>query len=702
MKKHHALGLLVCLMSMQIWAQPIQMLLPKVSEFRMDTAPAGFDLRILHLESGDAFSKSGFLNATKVKHAKQFGVATRQTSGMRQKITAQDPLVHDDFGMKRVFAVNGMQVPLPGGTPNDNTIAISNDSILLAGVNSFIWGWDLKQDTFLFAQQFISLIQASGLPTNSYASDPRLHYDPVEDRFVLLFFVGNNPQTSQVFVCFSETNDPRDGWHGYSIPGNPLNNNRWSDFPAITVTEDKLILSINLIIPGVSWQVGFDGSIIWEMDKHAGYAGDSLPVELHHGITYGGEWIRNLHAITGWNGSTTVPMFMSNRNFSAQNDSVFFLRRNDSAVGGTHSYDIHLIHASEAYGLPPNGVQPSTPTGQLNKGMQTNDARWLGGMEMPDGSVHVVSTTREFSSQRSAIYHGILHNPLSPDTLYGHVIGDNIKYFGYPNLAFIGNEECDGEVLIGFNHTSPVDYPGFSALYYGNDGTYSNVISLKSGLGNVNKLGGAERWGDYFGIQSVYNDPQQAWLAGFYGLANGSNSTWFSLLESPDSTRLDVQVDMTGVGCEVEVSAIAIGGVPPYNYAWDSNPGIALAGPYCSGDSVSLSVTDARGCQQALSVYVPYADVKTPSVFPNPTQDMVLMAFDAPSGGEVSITLTTLNGQVITVGKRPVKAGRNEAQLWLGHLPAGTYHVRIHFGDQTGSSQTSHLLSEKLLLITSP
>ena len=63
MKKHHVLGLLVCLMSMQVWAQPIQMLLPKVSEFRMDTAPAGFDLRILHLESGDAFSKSGILNS---------------------------------------------------------------------------------------------------------------------------------------------------------------------------------------------------------------------------------------------------------------------------------------------------------------------------------------------------------------------------------------------------------------------------------------------------------------------------------------------------------------------------------------------------------------------------------------------------------------------------------------------------------------
>ena len=93
-------------------------------------------------------------------------------------------------------------------------------------------------------------------------------------------------------------------------------------------------------------------------------------------------------AVTGWDGYTSKPMWASNRNFDAQNDTVFFLTRADSAVGGTHSYDIHVVRASQPYGLPPNGRQPSTPATDPTKGMQTNDGRWLGAQEMPDGSVH--------------------------------------------------------------------------------------------------------------------------------------------------------------------------------------------------------------------------------------------------------------------------------------------------------------------------
>ena len=694
------LVLLLLLTVIPALAQPVKFDIPRTHQFRMDEIQPSMELRVTHLEAPDEFAKAAQLNALKAQHAERFGTASDADAPRSQKTMAAEPLVRHDLSMKRVFAVNGVQVPISGGTPNDNTIAYG-DSMVLSAVNTLIWGWDLRTDTFLFPQQFIPLIAASGLQTSSYASDPRLLYDPVAERWVLLFFVGNTPASSQIVVCFSQSKDPNAGWNTYTLPGNPLSNNRWSDFPSMAFTDDKLVMSINLIVPNVSWQVGFDGTVIWEMDKAAGYAGAAtLPSELHHGFATNGRWIRNLVAVTGWDGYTSKPMWASNRNFDAQNDTVFFLTRADSAVGGTHSYGIHVVRASQPYGLPPNGRQPSTPATDPTKGMQTNDGRWLGAQEMPDGSVHLVSTTRDFATQRSAIYHGIVPVGHAPDTLLGHVIGDPVRYFGYPNLTWIGNEGCDGELLIGFNHVSPSDFAGYSAVYYGNDGTYSPVVELKAGLGNVSKLGGAERWGDYFGIQQDYSTPGQAWLAGFYALGNNGNGTWMHLLQSPDSTALSVQLLASGQGCERTATASASGS-DPFTYAWSDGSTSPQSGTACGGDTLYVRITDSRGCSVDERIVLPLTDAPAPLLFPNPTSSEVFALIDAPGKGHIDFEVVDASGAVVEVAYAQVRAGRNEVYAWLGHLPRGTYWVRIGFWGEWWE-QTEPLILHRQTLIIAP
>ena len=237
-----------------LWAQPLSFSIPKTKTFVLTAGEADFDLQVQNLEAPDAFSKQAALREIKAAADARFGVADYSALPAQRslKTTAEDPLLLDEFGMKLVYPINGVSYALAGGTPNDNTVAFSKDSILLAAVNTRIWAWDLKTDTFHFPQQFLSLTQASGIQTSAYASDPRLLYDHAEDRWVLLFFVGNTPSTSQIVVCFSQSSDPADGWNMYTLPGNPLNNNRWSDFPSMAFTDDKLVMSINLIIPGVS------------------------------------------------------------------------------------------------------------------------------------------------------------------------------------------------------------------------------------------------------------------------------------------------------------------------------------------------------------------------------------------------------------------------------------------------------------------
>ena len=694
----HLLVLLL-LAALPSLAQPILFEIPRTRQFRMDEIQPTMDLRATHLEAPDEFSKAHQLNELKAVHALRFGIATdSDRGGMLQKTMAEEPLVRDQLSMKRVFTVNGVQVPIPGGTPNDNTVAFG-DSVVMTAVNSVIWAWDLRKDTFLFPQQFIPLVAASGVQTSAGASDPRLLYDPVAERWVLLFFVGSSPAASQIVVCFSQGKDPNAGWNTYTLPGNPLNNNRWSDFPSMAFTDDKLVMSINLIIPNVSWQVGFDGTVIWEMDKAAGYAGAAaLPAELHHGFATEGRLIRNLVAVTGWNGYASRPMWASNRNFDAQNDSLFFLRRSDSAVGGTHSYEIHRLRASQPYGLPPNGRQPSTSATDPTKGLQTNDGRWLGAQEMPDGSVHLVSTTRDFSTQRSAIYHGIIPSAEQPDTLLGHVIGDSQRYYGYPNLTWVGNEGCDAEVLIGFNHCSPQDFAGYSAVYYGNDGSYSPVRHLKSGLGNISKLGGAERWGDYFGIQQDYARPGYAWLAGFYALGNGGNGTFMHLLQSPDSTQLSVALSSGGQGCTRYAEAVPQGS-GPFQFSWSDGSTTARSFEGCGGDTLYVRVTDVRGCSYDAMQVLPMTNAEAPLLFPNPSSSEVFALIDVPGKGHVDFEIFDASGARVEVAQAQVRAGRNEIYAWLGHLPSGTYAVRIGFWDERADQAESLILHRQTLII---
>lgn len=684
------------LRAQQHWSIPKSHEVPRAEDLRSDPS-----FRLISLEAPDALSQTHALNELKKK---VFAVSEERngdsssTSGrteeseIRYKTTAQVPEVL--FGKKtfRVFGSVGVVADLLGGTPNDNTLAVNKQGHVLIGVNSYIWGWDRTADTLLFPQSYIPLSVLGQATGSDYAFDPKLTYDPVSDRFVLVFLMNNTPSNSKIAVCFSKTHDPRDGWNVYFLPGNPLNNNRWSDFPAIALTDDKLVLTLNLIVPNVSWQVGFDGSIVWEMDKMAGYEGASvLPSELHHDLRFDGKYTRNLLPLTGWNGIAEEVVLMSNRNFSPQNDSVFIWTRS-AQPGPTHGYTCRWIRADLPYGVPPNGRQSTTPANDPTKGLQTNDGRWLGGLIAPDGAYHVVSTSRTFQSapDRASIYYGVVRP--GSDTLVGRRISDPIRDFGYPNVVFTGNEPCDNEFLIGFNHTSPTHHPGMSAVYVANDADLSPVLTLKSGLGPISKLGGAERWGDYFGLQRVYGSEsaplseQRVWAAGFFGSGGGGNSTWISELATPDTAQLEVVWELFGSGCSWSISGMSSSNDP--EMTWLSSVDTAVqSGSFavweglCSGDSLTVNVVDGRGCSVTQTFKIPYSGAETPSAFPNPASHSrnsgVVLAFELLEAGDVQVDCIDATGRVVHIGSRRARAGRNEASFDPQYLKPGWYQVRI-------------------------
>jgi hypothetical protein len=132
--------------------------------------------------------------------------------------------------------------------PNDNTLAISNTGQLISAINTNIYFYDVLNDSLLKSMSLNNFsAPLTGISNHQY--DPKLLYDPQQNRFIIVFLAGASSDTkTDIVVGFSETSDMLGAWHVYSLPGNPLNDTSWTDYPAIALTEDELFITVNLLI----------------------------------------------------------------------------------------------------------------------------------------------------------------------------------------------------------------------------------------------------------------------------------------------------------------------------------------------------------------------------------------------------------------------------------------------------------------------
>lgn len=658
----------------------------KIKTVNIRELPPAFNTRILHLEAPnpDGNSIRNHLQHLKKKTRERFPIKT----GYRNPNAGGglDPIINWGTGTFHTLP-NGVKQEIFGGLPNDNTMAISNDGILLLGMNSFVYAYDTKTDSATLPNSKIFLQSFYGGINNRYF-DPKIIYDPGADRFILVFLKNSVPATSEIIIAFSSSNDPVDPWHVYALPGNPLNNDRWTDYPAISISENELFITGNLIVPNVSWQVGFDGSLIWQIEKQHGYDGAvSINSKLHHDIRYNGKYVRNLHTVRGSEGINEENYFLSNRNFAISNDTFFVLKLDGELSDPQQNLIVKMGKTDMHYGMPPNGRQLDHDFNDSTSGLQTNDARVLGGY-LHKGNIQFVGNSVVQGNGLAGFYHGFISNLDENPVITTKIIGDGTMDLGYPNIAFSGNELCDNESMIGFDYTSTVDFAGIGVIYHNNDGTYSDLIRLKDGDGYVDRLGGPyERWGDYFGIQRKFNQPGKVYTTGFYGTLIKKNSAWINEITSPDTNQLALLVEMAGQGvsCTGELTAKPSGGLPPYTYNWSSQPNNNsenLTG-VCFNDSILLNVTDARGCIISETIVWDQREIpENATVYPNPFSNEISIQFTLEQDGEVTANIYDIQGRIVhRLIEQNAKKGLNELLFSLEPLLIGTYIVKVLSAD---------------------
>lgn len=641
-------------------------------------------LKNIELPTPGGNSEKSYLMRQKIKSRAVYPI--KETSVKQKKGTASNPKVGRDYGLFW-YSNSGTKREITGGRPNDNTLAVSNDGIVLSSLNSSVYAYDLNTDTTAFEKQKMSLAAMAGgqASITDYYYDPKLIYDEEADRFILVFLKNNDPETNKIVVCFSTSSDPNDDWNVYEIPGNPLNNNRWTDFPTVSISGGDVFITGNLIIPNVSWQVGFDGSVIWQIEKESGYNSDvELNTKLYSDITYGGKYIRNLHLVRGANGVADKQYLLSNRNFDVTNDTIFVMDIEGSLSDATQELNINFGKSNLNYGVPPNGRQEDTDTSDPTNGLQTNDGRVLAAIKHGD-EIQFVSNSMNPATGFSGIYHGVITNFENPE-ITARIIGDPVKDFGYPNIAWTGNEDCDNEVIIAFNHTSPTDFPGISCVYVDNDREYSDVVVLKEGENYVDRTsGGNERWGDYFGLQRKYNEPGKVYSFGFFAKESKVNTGWNHEIMSPDTSKLEISLtyENLSTSCEQTVEVVPTGGVGPYTYNWDNHPTYTsqISPALCADDSLIVQVIDSRGCEVSQVIYAKTGGEEftgESTLFPNPFVNQFIVQFELDKNATVEAAIFDLKGNLIDeVLRQDTKLGVNELIFSLEPLERGHYIVKV-------------------------
>ncbi len=636
-----------------------------------------------------------FLLRQKMEAKKQFPRKASASTKALYKTTAAQPAIGKGFPITESRFNGRILNTFAGGIPNDDALAVSNGGIVLTGINSALFAYDLNTDTTIFDDHLLFLatvgVQAGVGSGNFY--DSKLLYDADADRFILVFLKDNDSINSRIIVAFSSTNNPKDTWNVYALPGNPLNSGRWTDFPAINITNNELFITGNLIVPGVSWQIGFDGSVIWQVDKNAGYNGETnLGSKLYSDIRFGGKFIRNLHCVTGTESATAEQYFMSNRNFDVTNDTVFLLKINGTADDPNTKLEINYGLATPNYGVPPNARQADTDTTNAASGLQTNDGRVLGALTNGDW-IQYVSTTMNPATGLAAIYHGRIENPADFSKTFvadGTILGDDSLDFGYPNLAFTGNEPCDDEVVIGFNFASPTNFPGYGFIYKENHGGFGAFTKVKKGEAFTDRQAGtAERWGDYFGIQRKYNEPGKVWMSGYFThLSNnrGVNATWINEITAQDTFKFQVEITQSGNSDfgDGYLNFTPYGSIEPYTIMVneDTVSGFSYGG-IKSGDTINITATDGYGCVFTKRIITERSANKTSGVFPNPAQTRIISQFEVERSGKISVLIIDMRGNLVKkLLDVDAGVGLNELQFDLGPLRAGSYVLKVYQNEE--------------------
>jgi len=435
-------------------------------------------------------------------------------------------------------------------TPSSNTIAVSDDGIIISANNDGVICFN-ESGTKLYEAKWVDFFDDNQLTASFFS--PRVLYDPVEERFILVTLHGKTSATSRVVISFSKSKNPQDGWYVYKLPGNPLADGTWFDFASIGISTNEVYVSGNLI-EGTT----FKKAIVYQINKGDGYVGGFLDWQFWTDFFNGPVSITP--ASYGQHGDYGPGIYLISS--AAAGDDAYWFWDLDNDIGGDPEL-IGYIVPSEAYSPPADASQSGSP--DL---LETGDARTTNAFYL-DGIVHFVHNLDVGGGFSGIRYNrmGVQGQSLSTGT-YGESGNADIAHAGVASFA---TSASDQSVMISFLRSGASLFPEFRVVNVDGGMSWSSAALVKGGETYVDRLPGLEQWGTYTGIARRHNstDPR-TWSAGSAGanvagqidhtyktwigeVTNGQNvstatlenSIAFSVTPNPVSDYMEINFTMT-------------------------------------------------------------------------------------------------------------------------------------------------------------
>jgi len=442
------------------------------------------------------------------------------------------------------------------GTPPDNDMAISDNGYIVSVVNSSISYFNDDGTVILSDFPFSNLV--SGLGVSSFLFDPKVIYDPVADRFILVLLAGSTPNSSTVVVGFSVSENPSDGWNLYTFNGAAFAGN-WFDFPNIGVSAHDVVITGNLF----SANDQFQQSLVMQIDKSDGYAGVDPDWEFFNNVSNGagGNAFTIVPAAHGFDDEYGPGIFMVSNNSFAGNQ-IYFYEITDS-VNANQNINVFVIN-TPFYDAPGNALQFNSNATIGTGGCRIRNAYYANGKV-------VFGFSYDGSGGYSAVrVHRLDVSSLSIQTA-NHSISQND--ISYPTVIPFGLDSLTEDVMVGYLQTNSSIYPQIGAISLGDDNIFGPPIVVKVGESAITSLGSndTQRWGDYSGGGRRHNATyRSAWFVGCYG-QSGDYGNWIvELSDTPNG--LPPVGDFEGaprvgeIPHDVIFNALAFNGVE--NYEW--------------------------------------------------------------------------------------------------------------------------------------
>jgi subtilisin-like proprotein convertase family protein len=319
--------------------------------------------------------------------------------------------------------------------------------------------------------------------------DPKVLYDPYNNRWILTVCADGGQSTSAILVAVSKTSDPTGLWNRYKVDFDSAGTS-WADYPSLGFNKNWIVVSVNKfpIAEGPS-----GGAQVFAFNKanlYAGAAGafkkfvDANGFTMAPAVTFDNT-LNTLYLIEEWDGSLAKLRISSLTGTPAA-----------PVMSTSHPF---VTSPSPWSDFPPNGEDFAPQKGSVNK-IQLNDAR-IQNVIYRNGSLwtaHTIFLPAGVSPTRSAVQWWQL-TPTGTIQQRGRLEDTTgAKFYGFPSITV--NAKAD--VLIGCSRFSTAEFP--SAVYAFRAATdAANTLRtptlLKAGAAPYYKSYGDpnNRWGDY-------------------------------------------------------------------------------------------------------------------------------------------------------------------------------------------------------------